>query len=250
MNNKAFYNLTYGVFLLATKAGEKANACIVNTGVQVAGSPVRVAVSVLNTNYTCALIKESGRFTLSALDDSCSFETIKHFGTRGRGEAGARTPDRRAGPPPEAGRDVGRPLQTHGAGDGAPGRCETRGDATGGFESLCGLRDGRAGDEEAELGKDDPDRGGMPDRTDRAAVPDPGSRIAAIRGRGAAAGPSGVSVPDRWTRVADFGGGPLRPTKINRAGFFPARFVIFYSADAVRWSGGRIFGFRFCPVPR
>ena len=80
MNNKAFYNLTYGVFLLGAKAEEKANACIVNTGVQVAGSPVRVAVSVLNTNYTCALIKESGRFTLSALDDSCSFETIKHFG--------------------------------------------------------------------------------------------------------------------------------------------------------------------------
>ena len=80
MNNKAFYNLTYGMFLLAAKAEEKANACIVNTGVQVAGSPVRVAVSVLNTNYTCALIKESGRFTLSALDDSCSFETIKHFG--------------------------------------------------------------------------------------------------------------------------------------------------------------------------
>lgn len=39
MNNKAFYNLTYGVFLLATKAEEKANACIVNTGVQVAGRP-------------------------------------------------------------------------------------------------------------------------------------------------------------------------------------------------------------------
>jgi len=36
MNNKAFYNLTYGVFLLAAKAEEKANACIVNTGVQVA----------------------------------------------------------------------------------------------------------------------------------------------------------------------------------------------------------------------
>lgn len=39
MDNKAFYNLTYGVFLLAAKAEEKANACIVNTGVQVAGSP-------------------------------------------------------------------------------------------------------------------------------------------------------------------------------------------------------------------
>lgn len=38
MNNKAFYNLTYGVFLLATKAGEKGERRIVNTGVQVAGS--------------------------------------------------------------------------------------------------------------------------------------------------------------------------------------------------------------------
>ncbi len=33
------------------------------------------------------------------------------------------------------------------------GGAKPRGDATGGFESLCGLRDGRAGDEEAELGK-------------------------------------------------------------------------------------------------
>ena len=61
MNNKAFYNLTYGMFLLAAKAEEKANACIVNTGVQVAGSPVRVAVSVLRIRITPArLLRKAG----------------------------------------------------------------------------------------------------------------------------------------------------------------------------------------------
>ena len=35
---------------------------------------------MINGNYTCDLIKESGIFTLSILDQSVSFETIKHFG--------------------------------------------------------------------------------------------------------------------------------------------------------------------------
>ena len=47
---------------------------------QVANDPVRIAISVLNSNYTCDLIKESGIFALSLLDVECSFETIKHFG--------------------------------------------------------------------------------------------------------------------------------------------------------------------------
>ena len=47
---------------------------------QVANSPTRVAISVINANYTCELIKESGLFTLSVLDKTVTFETIKHFG--------------------------------------------------------------------------------------------------------------------------------------------------------------------------
>lgn len=80
MDKKAMYNLSYGVFMLATKAGNKVNGCITNTCMQVANSPARVAISVLNSNYTCNLIKESGIFTLSLLDQSVTFETIKHFG--------------------------------------------------------------------------------------------------------------------------------------------------------------------------
>lgn len=80
MDKKALYNLSYGVFMLSTKAGDKVNGCITNTCMQVANSPVRVAISVLNQNYTCDLIKESGVFALSMLDETTTFETIKHFG--------------------------------------------------------------------------------------------------------------------------------------------------------------------------
>lgn len=80
MDKKAIYNLSYGVFMLSTKSGDRANGCITNTCIQVAGNPVRIAVSVLNTNYTCDLLKESGVFAVSILDEECSFETIKHFG--------------------------------------------------------------------------------------------------------------------------------------------------------------------------
>lgn len=80
MDQKAMFKLSYGVFMLATKAGDKQNGCITNTCIQVANSPMRVAISTLNTNYTCDLIKESGVFTLSMLDQTATFETIKHFG--------------------------------------------------------------------------------------------------------------------------------------------------------------------------
>ena len=80
MDKQAIYNLTYGVFMLSTKAGEKTNGCITNTCIQVANNPMRIAISVLNTNYTCDLIKESGVFAISLLDDQCTFETIRHFG--------------------------------------------------------------------------------------------------------------------------------------------------------------------------
>ncbi len=80
MDKKALYHLSYGVFVLASKADGKMNGCITNTCMQVANSPTRVAVSVLNTNYTCDLIKKSGIFALTMLDDTCTFETIRFFG--------------------------------------------------------------------------------------------------------------------------------------------------------------------------
>ena len=79
MDTKALYNLSYGVFLLSTKSGEKINACITNTAMQVANSPTRITISSISTNYTCDLIKESGLFALTILDTNCTFDFIKDF---------------------------------------------------------------------------------------------------------------------------------------------------------------------------
>lgn len=80
MDNKALFKLSYGVFVLSSKSGDKVNACITNTCIQVANDPVRIAISVLNTNLTCDYIKDSGVFSVSVLDKTCIFDTIKHFG--------------------------------------------------------------------------------------------------------------------------------------------------------------------------
>ena len=80
MDKKALYKLSYGVFMLSTKDEETVNGCITNTCMQVANSPTRIAIAVINTNYTCDLIKKSGVFALSLLDQTCSYELIKHFG--------------------------------------------------------------------------------------------------------------------------------------------------------------------------
>ena len=80
MDKKALYNLSYGVFMVGTKSGDKKNGCITNTCIQVTNDPLRIAAAVINANYTAELIKESGMFTLSMLDKTVSFDTIKHFG--------------------------------------------------------------------------------------------------------------------------------------------------------------------------
>ena len=80
MDKKAMYSLSYGVFMLGTRAGDKKNGCITNTCIQCGTNPARVAISVINTNYSCDLIKESGLFTVSMLDSTVSYETIRYFG--------------------------------------------------------------------------------------------------------------------------------------------------------------------------
>ncbi len=80
MDINAIHKLTYGLFMLSTKTDDVANGCIIDTCMQVASNPIRIAVSVLNNNYTCELIKESGKLAISILDKECSYETIKHFG--------------------------------------------------------------------------------------------------------------------------------------------------------------------------
>lgn len=80
MENSALFKLTYGLFVLGCRDGTRMNGCITDTCIQVASNPVRVTISVMNGNLTCSMIRKSGTFAISVLDDSCTYETIEHFG--------------------------------------------------------------------------------------------------------------------------------------------------------------------------
>ena len=71
MNKKAMYNLTYGLFILTTKDGDKDNGCIVNTVIQVA---------VNKGNFTHDMILKTGEFNVSILSEQADFSTFQHWG--------------------------------------------------------------------------------------------------------------------------------------------------------------------------
>lgn len=80
MNKNAMYNLTYGLFILTAKDGEKDNGCIVNTVSQVTTDPNRIVVAVNKQNYTHDMIVRTGVFNVSILSENSRFETYKHWG--------------------------------------------------------------------------------------------------------------------------------------------------------------------------
>lgn len=80
MNNKAMYKLSYGLFVLTVKSGNKANGCITNTAIQVTTEPNRIVFAVNKANYTHDLLVESGVFNISILSEDASFDVFKRFG--------------------------------------------------------------------------------------------------------------------------------------------------------------------------
>ncbi len=80
MDSKALYNLSYGVYLLTANDGGRDNGCIINTAVQIAEKPARISISVIKGNLTCEMVQNSGKFNLSTLDSTATFDLIKRFG--------------------------------------------------------------------------------------------------------------------------------------------------------------------------
>ena len=76
----AMFKLSYGLFVLTAREGEKNNGCIINTAQQVTAEPNQVSICVNKANYTCGMIERTGRFNLSVLDQSADFEIFKRFG--------------------------------------------------------------------------------------------------------------------------------------------------------------------------
>ena len=80
MDNKAMYKLSYGLFVLTTKSGDKVNGCITNTAIQVASDPNQISFAVNKSNYTHDLVMESRKANISVISEDAAFDLFKHFG--------------------------------------------------------------------------------------------------------------------------------------------------------------------------
>lgn len=80
MDKKAMFKISYGLYVLTARTGSFSNGCIINTLSQVTTTPNRVSITVNKSNYTCYMIKQSGRFNVSLIDESADFSLFQHFG--------------------------------------------------------------------------------------------------------------------------------------------------------------------------
>ena len=80
IDNTAMFKLSYGLFVLTAREGDKDNGCIINTATQVTSSPNRIAVTVNKQNYTHGMILRTGVFNLSVLTEETDFWVFQHYG--------------------------------------------------------------------------------------------------------------------------------------------------------------------------
>lgn len=80
INEKALNNISYGLYVLSAKKGEKDNGCIINTAQQVTASPLRISIAVNKNNYTHDMIKETKEFNISVLSEKTTFDIFTQYG--------------------------------------------------------------------------------------------------------------------------------------------------------------------------
>jgi len=81
MNTKAFFKISYGVYIVCSiSKEEKLNGQIANTVFQVTSEPAKFAVSINRDNLTHKYIEESGVFSVSVLKKDVPIPFIGKFG--------------------------------------------------------------------------------------------------------------------------------------------------------------------------
>lgn len=81
MDKQILRDISYGLFIIGAVTPEgKPSGCTANTVFQVGGDPVVLAVSINHENYTNALVKASGRLSVSVLHQDAPVSVIGAFG--------------------------------------------------------------------------------------------------------------------------------------------------------------------------
>ncbi len=80
IDNNSIFKISYGLFVLSAKEGDKDNGCIINTVQQVTQEPLKITVAINKDNFTHDMIKRTGEFNVSVLTEDVPFEIFERFG--------------------------------------------------------------------------------------------------------------------------------------------------------------------------
>ena len=87
IDNKALYKLGYGLYLVTVREDGRDNGCIVNTLIQVSGSPATLALAINKDNLTHDMLLRTGVFTAGVLTADTPYDYIARFGLQSGREA-------------------------------------------------------------------------------------------------------------------------------------------------------------------
>lgn len=82
MDTKALHQITYGLYVVASRRETALNAQIANTVFQITSEPPAIAVGINQTNLTHEFIVASGHFVVSVLAQETPLSVIGHYGFR------------------------------------------------------------------------------------------------------------------------------------------------------------------------
>ncbi len=82
MDLKALHKITYGLYIVSSRDGDRLNGQIANTVFQVTATPPRVAVCLNRENLTHDFVSKSRIFSVSVLEQETPFKFIGLFGFR------------------------------------------------------------------------------------------------------------------------------------------------------------------------
>jgi flavin reductase (DIM6/NTAB) family NADH-FMN oxidoreductase RutF/rubredoxin len=80
MNYEAFFKLTYGLYLLTSRNGDRLNGHVSNTVFQITAEPPRIAVATHADNLTTEFIRKSKVFAVSALQQEVTLDFLGNWG--------------------------------------------------------------------------------------------------------------------------------------------------------------------------
>lgn len=80
MNKRVLHQISYGLYIITSRMGERNNGQVANTVFQISSTPATIAVGINKSNLTNQFIRESKLFTVSVLAQDAPLDLIGRFG--------------------------------------------------------------------------------------------------------------------------------------------------------------------------